>query len=79
MSSTTITISNVRLTLDELISSIRMFDQETRAQVLDALIADEVDTRLGALIQRLANKQPSEDILDADIDAEIQAVRRSPL
>ena len=75
MLTTTVTILNVRLTLDELIAGIRKFDPETRAQVIDALLTDEVDARFSALIDRLRMKPPAEDITDADIDAEIRAVR----
>ena len=75
MLTTTVTILNVHLTLDELIAGIRKFDPETRAQVIDALLTDEVDARFSALIDRLKVKPPAEDITDADIDAEIRAVR----
>ncbi|MCB0071887.1 MAG: hypothetical protein KDE20_10535 [Caldilineaceae bacterium] len=76
MLTTTVTISDVRLTLDELIASIRRFDPETRAQVLDALLTDEIDARLSALIERLSERPPADDVTDAEIDAEIHAVRR---
>jgi hypothetical protein len=74
--SSTITIPNVQLTLDELIGVVRQLDAESRTKVAQALIADDMDTKFAQLIQRLAEKEPVVDISDAEINAEINAVRR---
>lgn len=74
--STIITISNVQLTLDQLVEVIRRLEPEARTQVAQALLAEEMDERLAQLINRLANKLPVEDITDADINEEVRAVRR---
>ncbi|MBE2224350.1 MAG: hypothetical protein IAF02_22610 [Anaerolineae bacterium] len=73
--SSTITIPNVQLTLDELIGVVRQLDAESRTKVAQALIADDMDTKFAQLIQRLAEKEPVTDISDAEINAEINAVR----
>ena len=74
--SSTITIPNVQLTLDELIGVVRQLDVESRTKVAQALISDDMDTKFGQLIQRLAEKEAITDISDEDINAEINAVRR---
>jgi hypothetical protein len=37
----------------------------------------EIDARLKALIEQLAERTPADDITDAEIDREVQAVRRA--
>lgn len=74
--SSTITIPNVQLTLDELIGVVRKLDPESRTKVAQALIADDMDAKFVELIQRLAEKEPVADISDEEINAEINAVRR---
>lgn len=73
--SSEITISNVRLDLEELLAVIRRLDQPSRACVAQALAEVEMDSRLKGLIEQLAAKAPVEDITDAEIDREVQAVR----
>jgi hypothetical protein len=70
-----ITISNVRLDLEELLAVIRNLDEPSRACIAQALAEVEMDSRLKSLIEQLATKAPVEDISDADIDREVQAVR----
>ena len=74
--SSTITIPNVQLTLDELIGVVRKLDPESRTKVAQALIADDMDAKFVQLIERLAEKEPVTDISDEEINAEINAVRR---
>ncbi len=74
--STTITIPNVQLTIDQLVAVVRHLEPHERAKVAQALLADEMDVRLAQLIKRLANKIPVTDITDEDINAEVTAVRR---
>jgi hypothetical protein len=70
-----ITISNVRLDLEELLAVIRGLDQPSRACVAQALAETEMDSRLKSLLEQLADRSPVDDITDADIDREVQAVR----
>ncbi len=74
--STTITIPNVQLTIDQLVAVVRHLEPDDRAKVAQALLADEMDTKLTQLIKRLANKTPVIDITDEDINEEVRAVRR---
>lgn len=75
MAMTTVTIPNVKLTLDDLIRAVRQLEPEARAQVARVLAQDEMDRRLTLLIQRLAEKVPPATISPTDIDAEIRSVR----
>jgi transposase len=71
----TVTIPNVELTLDQLVSAIRQLEPETRSQIAKILVETELDARLTELIGRLADKQAANDITDAEISAEVNAVR----
>lgn len=73
--SSEITIPNVRLELDELLAVIQNLDETSRARVARVLIGAEMDARLKSLIEQLAERAPADDITDAEIDREIQAVR----
>ncbi|MBK9053020.1 MAG: hypothetical protein IPL78_19545 [Chloroflexi bacterium] len=73
---TTITIPNVQLTIDQLVAVIRRLEPETRNKVAKALLAEEMDERLTDLIQSLANKPPVTDMTDEEINEEVRAVRR---
>jgi hypothetical protein len=75
MTTTTVTIPNVHLSLDDLIRAVRQLEPEARAQVAEALLEDDVDRRLAALIERLAKKEPPADVTMSDINAEIRSVR----
>ncbi len=72
-----ITIPNVRLGLDELLGVIQSLDEPSRARVAQALADAEMDARFKDLIQQLAAQVPAEDITDAEIDEEVEAVRAS--
>jgi len=70
-----IVIPNVRLGLEDLLAVIHSLDEPSRTRVAQALAEAEVDARFKELIQQLAARGPAEDITDADIDREVQAVR----
>jgi hypothetical protein len=70
-----IIIPNVRLGLEDLLAVIHSLDEPSRTRVAQALAEAEVDARFKELIQQLAARGPAEDITDADIDREVQAVR----
>jgi hypothetical protein len=75
--SSEITIPNVRLDLDDLLAVIQHLDEPSRARVARALAEVEIETRFKNLIEQLAARAPAEDITDADIDLEVQAVRKA--
>jgi hypothetical protein len=70
-----ITIPNVRLGLEELLAVIQDLDAPSRTRVAQALAEAEMDARFKDLIRQLAARAPAEDLTDADIDHEVQAVR----
>ena len=76
MSSTrTITIPQVELSLDQLVSAIRQLEPAARSEIAKALMETELDARMAELIQSLADRPAADDITDADIISEVDAVR----
>lgn len=76
MSSTvTVTIPRVELTLDQLVTAIRQLEPAARAEIAKALVETEMDARLAELIRNLSSRPSADDITDADIAAEVDAVR----
>ncbi|HEX3552720.1 MAG TPA: hypothetical protein VIA62_05785 [Thermoanaerobaculia bacterium] len=75
--SSEITIPNVRLGLEDLLAVIQSLDEPSRARVAHALAETEMEARFKNLIAQLAERAPAEDITDADIDREVQAVRNA--
>jgi hypothetical protein len=76
-SQTVVTIPNVSLTLDQLLVAVRQLDESARVQVAKALLETDLDAKLLALIRRLAERKPPEEISDALINAEIRATRNA--
>jgi hypothetical protein len=74
--SSEVTIPNVRLDLEQLVSIVRGLDEPARARVAQALLETEMDTRLSRLVERLARRVPPSSIADAGIQGEVDAVRR---
>ena len=76
MSSTrTVTIPEVELTLDQLVTAIRQLEPAAPSEIVRALMETELDVRLAELIESLARRPPADDITDADIVSEVNAVR----
>ncbi len=75
--SSTVNVPNVTLTLDQLLAAIRQLDEPGRKEVAQVLLATELDAKLAALLARLAEHAPAEDISDDVINAEIATVRQS--
>jgi hypothetical protein len=75
---TSVTIPNVELSLDQLLTAIRQLDESSRTQIAQVLVETAMDADLARLIEELAAKPSVEEISDAEIQAEIRAVRRSP-
>ncbi|MCL5999155.1 MAG: mediator of RNA polymerase II transcription subunit 17 [Chloroflexi bacterium] len=76
-SSTTVVVSNVTLTLDQLIDAVRQLDEPGLNQVAQALLEVDSNIKLAELIRRLAEREPAGDVSDEAIRAEIVAVRQS--
>jgi hypothetical protein len=72
-----ITIPNVRLGLEDLLVVIQGLDESSRARVAHTLAETEMDARFKDLITQLAARAPAEEVTDADIDREVQAVRNA--
>jgi hypothetical protein len=70
-----ITIRDVRVDLEELLTVIQNLDQPSWARIARTLVQVEMDSRFNDLIQQVAARVPPEDLTDADIDREVQAVR----
>lgn len=74
-SMTTVTIPKVELSLDQLVAAVRQLEPKTRLEIARALVETELDTRMAELIHRLASRPATDDFSDADIVAEVNAVR----
>jgi hypothetical protein len=77
MSAIEVTIPNVKLDLDDLLSLIRRLDAGARRRIAQVLADSEMDARLEGLIRQLAAKPSADDLSDADIDLEVKAVRQA--
>ncbi|MBI1299402.1 hypothetical protein GC175_31120 [bacterium] len=75
---TTVTVQNisVELTVEQLIAAVSQLEPDARAKVARALAETELDAELMKLITVLYSQSPADDISDADIQAEIDVVRR---
>jgi hypothetical protein len=75
-SARTVRIPKVDLTLDLLVMAIRQREPATRSEIAKALVETELDARLAELIGSLGSGPSADDITDADILAEVNAVRQ---
>lgn len=73
----TITIPKVELSVDQLVAAVRQLEPRERLEIAKALVETELDVRMAELIHRLASRQAADDISDADIVAEVNAVRKA--
>jgi hypothetical protein len=74
-SMTTVTIPKVELSVDQLVAAVRQLEPRTRLEIAKALVETELDVRMAELIHRLASRPAADDISDADIVVEVNAVR----
>lgn len=72
----TVTIPEVELTLDQLVTAIRQLEPAARSEIAKALMEAELDTRMAELIGSLSGRPSADDIKDVDIVAQVNAVRR---
>jgi hypothetical protein len=71
----TVTIPNVQLSLEQLLSVIPQLGPEARTELAKALLETELDDRMAELMHSLAHRPAADDVSDADIVAEVNAVR----
>lgn len=69
------TIPNTELSLDQLLAVIRHLDEPARVEVARVLAETKMDNDLAILIAQLAQRPSSHDLSDAQIQAEVRAVR----
>jgi hypothetical protein len=78
MAATPVTVvGSIPLTLDQVVDVVRHLDPSARERVARALLETDFDARLSALIQRLSQRQPENDLIASEIDAEVRSVRRA--
>ena len=73
----TVTIPDVELTLEQLVSAIRQLGPEARTELAKALMDTELDARMDELMRSLVSRPPVDDITEADVVAEVNAARKS--
>ena len=66
------------LSLEQVLAVIRRLDAAARSRVAQVLAEKEMDARFEQLIRSLASKPPV-DVSDAEIQAEVNAVREARL
>ncbi len=71
----TVTIPEIELSLDQLVTAIRQLEPAARSEIAKALIETELDARMAELIKSLASSPAADDITDADIVSVVNAVR----
>lgn len=78
MAPSTITIPNskVQLTVDQLVTAVRQLGPGERAKIARAITDAELDMELAQLIAELYSQPPVTEVSDADVLAEIRAVRQ---
>jgi hypothetical protein len=76
-SMTIVTIPKVELSMDQLVTAVRQLEPKARLEIAKALVETELDVRMAELIHRLASRPAADDISDADIVAEVNAVRKT--
>jgi HEAT repeat protein len=67
---------SIPITLDQIIVAIKQLQPEDQAQVAEVLCQTGLRSDLATLIQELYDQSPDDDVTDADIMAEVKAVRQ---
>ena len=73
----TVTVPNVQLTLEQLVSVIPQLGPEARNELAKAPLKTELDARMAELLSHLIRRPAADDMNDADIVAEVNAVREA--
>jgi hypothetical protein len=71
----TVIIPEVEVTLDQLVTAVRQLEPAARSEIAKALLETELDARMAELIKSLASRPAADDVADAEIMAEVHAVR----
>jgi hypothetical protein len=72
-----ITVPKVKMSLEQLLAVIRQLDESGRALIARVLLESKMDDELSRLLRELSETPPADDITDAEIQAEVRAVRAS--
>lgn len=67
------------LSLEQVLEVVRNLDATARSRVAQALAESEMDARFEQLILSLAHRPPADEVSDAEIQAEVNAVRQARL
>ena len=78
MTTSTVTIPDIKiqLTVEQLLAAVRQLEPRDRARIARALTDAELDNELAQLITELYSQPPVTGITDAEIQAEVRAVRQ---
>jgi transposase len=71
----TVTIPEVEVTLEQLVRVVRQLEPAARSEIAKVLIETELDARMAELIKSLVSRPAADDVTDAEIMAEVRAVR----
>ena len=75
MDQPTITNPNIALTVDQLKAVVSQLDEAGRAQLAQVLVRADMDAKLKALMERIADLQSDPALTDLVIREEVAAVR----
>lgn len=70
-----IIVPQAKISFDDLLVAIRQLDAMGRAKIVRVLMETQMDDEMQLLLKDLSQASPHPDISDADIQAEVQAVR----
>ena len=71
------TVPHVKIGFDELLAVIRQLDEAGRAKIARVLMETQMDEEMRQLLSELSAASPLDEISDAEIQAEVRAVRES--
>ncbi len=72
--SNVITIPNLQLDINQLLTIVRQLDENARIKVAQTPVDTQMDDKLSGLIQRLAGKMPADALTLDDIQCEVNAI-----
>ena len=72
-----IIVPHVRIGYDDLLAAIRQLDELGRAKIARVLLETKMDDEMSSLLKELSEAPHHDDINEAEIRAEVRAVRES--
>lgn len=72
-----IIVPQAKIGFDDLLAAIRELDEIGRARIARVLLETQMDDEMKQLLRELSQAAPQDDISDAEIQAEVRAVRGS--